>query len=188
MSDETPDEPPETVEVDEEQPEGEVAGDEDESEQSSEGRGRRLLGGLVPELLKKALKEGVDIINEERLRDTVVAEVLRKAASKGGEVYDSTEDSLRKLVSELPLPKEVAERILERADDYRGELFRVVQEEVHDWLEKVDLGHEIQKILTSLSFEITTEIRFIPNEKGVPAKPDIKAGVRVKRNRKREDE
>lgn len=185
MSDETPEEPPEVVAEDVASKDGSHA---DEPEPSGEGRARRLLGGLVPELLRKALREGADIINEERLRDTLVAEVLRKAASKGGEVYDSTEDSLRKLVADLPLPKEAAEKILERFDDYRGELMRVVREELHEWLDRVDLGHEVQKILTSLSFEITTEIRFIPNEKGVPAKPDVKAGVRVKRARKREDE
>ncbi len=180
MTDETPPEAPEEVETE--------APFEDEDDDAGEGRLRSRLGGLVPDLLRRALREGVDAINEERVRETLIAEVLRKAASKGGEVYESTEDSVRKLVGELPLPKDVAERVLERVDDYRGDLFRVVREELHDWLQKVDVGHELQKILTSLSFEITTEVRFIPNEKGVPARPDVKTGVRVKRARKRDEE
>lgn len=181
MSD-TPSEPPEEEEAPPADEAAESVEDDSVDEAGATRRGR-LLRGLVPDLVKRALREGADALNDERLKETLVAEVLRKAASKGGEVYDSTEDSLRKLVSELPLPQEVIEGILERFDDYRGELFRVVAEELQAWLNKVDLGHEIQKILTSVSFEISTEIRFIPNEKGVAAKPDVKAGVRVKKRK-----
>ncbi len=153
-----------------------------------ERRRRRLLDSLVPDLVRKALREGADAITDKELREQVVSEVLRKAVAKGSEVYEGTEDSLRKLIAELPLPKEVAETILERFDDYRAELFRVVREELHEWLEKVDVGYELQRILTSLSFEITTEIRFIPNEKGMQPKPDVKARAKVKRGRKDEKE
>ncbi len=164
------------------------APEDDEASPDESGETRRgRLRGILPDLLKRVLREGADALNDERFKETLIAEVLRKAASKGGEVYDSTEDSVRRLVSDLPLPQEVIERILERIDEYRGELFRVIADELKEWLDKVDLGYEIQKILTTLSFEITTEIRFIPNEKGVLAKPDVKAGVRVKRARKNDE-
>jgi hypothetical protein len=65
-------------------------------------------------------------------------------------------------------------------------MFRIVKQEVHEFLERVDLGAEMQKLLTSVSFEIVTEVRFIPNEKGTQGggpgvKPEVKSGVRMKR-------
>ena len=48
----------------------------------------------------------------------------------------------------------------------------------------MNLGNEIAKILTTLSFEIKTEIRFIPNSESVGGvKPDLKKQVTVKINR-----
>ena len=162
--------------------------DEAEPEDPPESWRGRLLENLIPSLVKRALKEGGEALGDEKLRETVVAEVLRKAISKGAEVYDTTEDSLRRTLADLSLPKEAVEKIVDRFDTYRGELFRAIREEVHEWLDRVDIGQEVQKILTSLSFEISTEMRFIPNEKGVQPRPEVKAGVRVKRTRKRDDE
>ena len=56
---------------------------------------------------------------------------------------------------------------------------RIVSREIRIFLENVDFGGEIAKILTSVSFEIKTEIRFIPNDQAV--KPQIKNKVDAKR-------
>jgi hypothetical protein len=150
--------------------------DDDEDE-------RRRKGSLLGQLLRKAVNQGVEAISDEKLRETLVAEIFRKAINKGGSVYDSTEDSLRRLVAELPLPKEVVDRIMARLDDYKADMLGMVKDEVHEFLDRVDVGYELQRVLTSLSFEISTEIRFVPNEKGV--QPDVKASARVKRNEQR---
>jgi hypothetical protein len=50
-------------------------------------------------------------------------------------------------------------------------------------LSNLNITEEVAKILTTLSFEIKTEIRFIPNsERFGGAEPDVKASVRLKRN------
>ena len=51
----------------------------------------------------------------------------------------------------------------------------------------INLSEEIAKMLTTLSFEIKTEIRFIPNDEKYAGavKPDVRAKVRLK---KTEDE
>jgi len=68
-------------------------------------------------------------------------------------------------------------------DDTKNGMMRVVGREVRDFLQATDLSKELQKALTSLSFEIKTEIRFIPNDAGTGVKADIKAGsTTVKRN------
>ncbi len=167
--------------IDEEADEGrEQDGDE-------EGRRRGGWGRLdsLADVVRRAIAQGADAIKDEEARESLVSEVVRRAISKGGEVVDSTEGSVRKLLGDLPLPKEVVDRIGARLDDYKGELLGLLQQEVREFFDRIDLGHELQKMLTSLSFEITTEIRFIPNEKsvgGTGVKPDVKSKVKVKRS------
>ena len=153
-----------------------------EAEPETEERRKSSLFDGIAEAVKKAISQGAEALAGDELRETLVAEVLRKAVSKGSEVVEGTEDSVRRFISELPLPKDVADKLGGRLDDYKTDLLRMMKDEVHDFLGKIDLGHELQKMLTSLSFEITTEVRFIPNDKGV--KPSIKTAARVKRSRK----
>lgn len=151
-----------------------------EGDDDREAPRSRWLDSIVPVILRKVIAQGTEALNKEEVKDTVVAELFRKAVNKGGELAGSTEESVRRLLGELPLPNEVVERVIDRLDDYKADLLRLVKEEVRAFLDRIDLGYELQKMLTSLSFEITTEIRFIPNEKGV--RPDVKAGARVKRS------
>ena len=150
---------------------------EEREEREEQPRGRWL-----ETLVRRVIAQGTEALNKEEIKDTVVAELFRKAVTKGGEVANHTEESVRRLLGDLPLPNEVVERIIERLDDYKVDAMRMVKDEVRDFLDRIDLGHELQKMLTSLSFEISTEIRFIPNEKGI--RPDVKAGARIKRTRK----
>src|SRR5262249_23447627 len=63
--------------------------------------------------------------------------------------------------------------------------WEIVARETREFLANLNLTEEIAKLLTTLSFEIKTEIRFIPNsERLTGAEPDVKASVRLKRNDK----
>ena len=117
---------------------------------------RRRLESLVPELVKKTFQAGM------------------------GAVF-STEEGIRRLAREnLP---EVAGYIASSADGAKDKVFEVIARETREFLGTLNLTEEIAKILTTLSFEIKTEIRFIPNsERLTGAEPDVKASVRLKRN------
>jgi hypothetical protein len=54
---------------------------------------------------------------------------------------------------------------------------RVAANEFRDFLETANLGDEVAKVLTKLSFEIRTEIRFVPNDAAF--KPAVTSRVRV---------
>ncbi|APR76532.1 Hypothetical protein A7982_01879 [Minicystis rosea] len=76
-------------------------------------------------------------------------------------------ENLRHLVQELKLPKEVLHYLYHQIDDTKNGLYRVVAKEIRDVLEQTQFADEITKVLTKLSFEIKTEIRFIPNDAAV---------------------
>ena len=163
-----------------------VAGTQVDYEEADAGG--RLLDSLLPSLVKRAIAQGVDVLADETLREKVVNEVVRKAVTKGSEVVDVTEESLRRLVSELPASKEVADRIIGRADEYKGELFRLLQGELKTFLDRLDLGQELQKALSSMTLEMKTEIRFVPRSEEIAlrsAEEPASASVKKKSTRKR---
>lgn len=115
----------------------------------------------------------------ERL-EKLLPEVVRRAISAGSTALLTTEDGIRKLVSEMNLPRELAAYLMMHASSSKDEVLRIISQETRRFLESVNLSGELQKLLTSLSFEIKTEIRFIPNSDAI-VKPDIKNKVAVKR-------
>ncbi len=136
---------------------------------------RRLYERAVPEVIKRiverAVESGVEKLNEIGERP----------------------DNLRHFLSELRLPTEVLADVYAQVDDTKNGLYRVVAKEIRDVLEHTAIADEIAKVLTKLSFEIKTEIRFVPNDRAeeavegektereaVPVRPKITSEVSVK--------
>jgi len=130
--------------------------------------------------------------NERHRRlDTVITELFKRAVELGVEKAVEAPDNLKELIGGMKVPREVANLLLSQVEETKNGLFRVVAKEVRDFLEHANLGTEMQKMLTTVQFEINTTIRFKPNdEKSGPAgetptkllKPEVKADVQVKRD------
>jgi hypothetical protein len=112
-----------------------------------------------------------------------VREVLRRVIEAGYERLADGPESVRHRVAEMKLPKETLSAVLGALDDTKNGLYRVVAREVRDFLEHSNLSDELIRALTAISFEIKTEVRFIPSDArpGRPV-PDVKARVNVKRS------
>ena len=129
-----------------------------DSEEGAQERERRRLERILPELIKRLVETGYKNITEGP-------------------------ENVREFVREMKLPKEALALILGQIDETKNGLYRVVAKEIRDFLEHTNFAEELSKVLTTLSFEIKTEVRFIPNDAKVsgPPKPDVRAKVRVKR-------
>ncbi len=110
-----------------------------EREEERDARRRGRLEGVIPELIKRAVEIGVEKAHE-------------------------APESLKHLMSDLRLPKEVAGYILSQIEDTKNGALRVVAKETRDFLENTNLAHEMKKMLTTLQFEVNTTIRFRPAE------------------------
>lgn len=126
-----------------------------------------------------------DIAGEDASRllkglEAMIPGILRRSIISGLNTALS-EDGFRGAVSDKNIPKEAVGFVLSQADNTRKEILRIVSREVRTFLENVDFGGEIAKILTTLSFEIRTEVRFIPNDEAL--KPNIRNRVKIKRIR-----
>lgn len=130
----------------------------------------------------------VDAGEQRRRRlERIFREAFRRAIEKGVEAGVGTlsraDKAVRGVVDDVPLPKEVLAYFFQQIDETKNSLVRVVAGEVRDFLEATDIASELQRVLTSLSFEIKTEVRFIPNDAGSGVKPQVraKAAPKVKR-------
>lgn len=120
-------------------------------------RFRRRLEGVIPELLKRAVELGVEKAQE-------------------------APDNLKQFVNDLKLPKEIAHYLLAQVDETKNGLFRVVAKEIRDFLEHTNFAGEMQRVLTTVQFEINTTIRFTPNDGRSKEKADKdKAAAKDKR-------
>lgn len=112
----------------------------------------------------------------------VVPGIFKRVALSGMGNLLLSEDGLRSILTDnKKLPKEAVNLILGQADAMRREILRIISREIRIFLENMDFGGEIAKILTSVSFEVKTEIRFIPNDQSV--KSQIKNKVKAKQTR-----
>lgn len=138
--------------------------DEDDSASEPEPeRRRRRLERMLPDILKRAIERGLET-------------GMGTLSNSGEAIRDMLGDNVKHV------PKELVGYVFSQVDETKNAMVRVVAREVRDFLSATDLAAELQKALTSLSFEIRTEIRFIPNDAG-GIRPEVRAEVDPKRAR-----
>lgn len=133
-------------------------------EDEEEHHRRRRLEGMLRETVRRGLERGF--------------EAGLGTISRSGE-------ALRGVVGG-ELPRELVNYVFSQVDETKNALVRVVAREVRDFLEATDVAAELQKALTSLSFEVKTEIRFIPNEAG-GVRPSVKTRSAGRRKKDEDD-
>ncbi len=122
--------------------------------------------------------------HERRRLERLLPEIIKRIVEAGYEKITEGPENVREFVREMKLPKEVLALLLAQIDETKNGLYRVVAKEIRDFLEHTNFSEEMAKVLTMLSFEIKTEVRFIPNDErlGAPPKPEVRSKVRVKRD------
>jgi hypothetical protein len=161
-----------------------------EAKEPVTGEGREKLNERLTERIRQG-SQTTPPPPEDKLTESIrqrlehlVPELVKKTFSAGMGAAFSAEEGIRKIAREVSLP-DVVGYAASTADSAKDKVFEIVARETREFLANLNLTEEIAKILTTLSFEIKTEIRFIPNsERLTGAEPDVKASVKLKRNDK----
>jgi hypothetical protein len=74
------------------------------------------------------------------------------------------------VLSELKMPKEIIPHIISQVDDTKKAAIQVISREVRIFLENTNLADELAKLLTQISFQVKTEVSFVPNKKAIAKK------------------
>jgi hypothetical protein len=146
----------------------------------------KLFNAVVPDSVKRAIHQSVDQLQDETLKETLAADILRKAFEKGSEVKDQTEGSVRRLMQSVP--NDVMDRLFHKLDEYKEEGLGMVQGEMRRFLDQVDIQKEVTHLLSQFTIEVTTQIRFVPQSEGQGIKPKIKTKTRMSRTSSEEED
>ena len=100
----------------------------------------------------------------ERAVPDVLRRVIERAVVSSFEKLTEAPENIRDLVSDLRVPKDAVHFLYGQVDDTKKGIYRIVAKEIRDVLENLNFSDEIADVLTKLSFEINTTIRFVPND------------------------
>lgn len=134
-----------------------------------------------------------DFSSEDDVREGrygFVPEFVKKVAVAGLGAIFMTEEGIRSLAGQLKLPKEVLGFILAQAEKTKGEVGRVVSDEVRRFLQSEKLREEFLKLLTGMTVEVKAEIRLVPDKAAkaeAGASPVVVSELRATRGRKKKE-
>ncbi|HEY5959263.1 MAG TPA: hypothetical protein VIV60_22050 [Polyangiaceae bacterium] len=119
--------------------------------------------------------------DRERSRlERIVPELVKKLLDVGVEKISEGPENLRQLLSEMKLPREAILLLVAQLDETKKDVTRAIARELRDFLEKASLAEEFNKLLSGLSLEIKTQIRFVPNAAASGrTKPEVKTKIGV---------
>jgi hypothetical protein len=102
--------------------------------------------------------------DRERSRlERIVSDLVKKLVDVGVEKLAEGPENLRQLLSELKLPKEAVVLLLAQLDETKRDIAGVLARELREFLERASLADELNKLLSGLTLEVKTQIRFVPN-------------------------
>ena len=127
-----------------------------------------------------------DFGDRRRRLESVIPELIKRAVELGVEKAVEAPDNLKEFVGGMKMPRDAANYVLAQVDETKHGILRVVAKEVREFLEHTNIANEMQKMLTTVQFEISTTIRFKPNEGPADSlklpKPEVRADVQMKRS------
>ena len=137
---------------------------------------------------EEPMMDSPDHVDQERLRrlfsEKLVPEILRRGIESGMDTFLRSDRGVRKAISDLKMRRELTNYFFHQIDETKNAALRVIAREVREFLENTNLEQSLYTVLTSLAFEIKTEVRFIPTENG-QLKPKVASRVEPsKRKRK----
>ena len=106
-----------------------------------------------------------------------VSDFVRRIAWAGLGAVFMSEDGIRRLASQLKLPKEALGSLLAQAEKTKDEVGRVVSEEVRKLLQSERLRDELLKLVSQLTIEVKAEVRLVPKhpkDASSPMEPKVK--------------
>ena len=103
---------------------------------------------------------------DEKEKDGKIGELLKKVLTTGVTAAFMTEESVRAVLKDLPLPKDMVGSLVENARHTKTEFVSSVKNELKSYLDKIDISKEIDKIVEKYDFQINATISLKKKKKG----------------------
>lgn len=95
-------------------------------------------------------------------QESKMGDTIKKLLATGISAAFMTEDSIRRIVSDLHLPKETLNLLLQGASRSKEEFMNKVSREVISIISKIDFVKEASRFVEDHKFRVTAEIEVLP--------------------------
>lgn len=89
-----------------------------------------------------------------------IGDILKKVVNTGISAAFMTEDAVKGILQDLPLPKDAIQGLVQNAKNTKDEFVASVKSELKSYLNKIDLSREIDRVLEDYDLEINAQIKF----------------------------
>ena len=113
---------------------------------------------------------------DESLLEKMVPEGFKRRIEAGVESV-LKDGRLKSLMGDFKLPKEIVAHMMSQVDETKQATVAVIARETRLFLEKTNLSEELVRMLSKISLEVKTQVRFVPNENSTGEKGGIKLEI-----------
>jgi len=92
-------------------------------------------------------------------KESAFGDVIKKVVSIGVGAAFMTEDAVRNILSDLPLPKDILSGLVQNAKTAKEDFAAEIREEVRGHLAKIDHAKLFGEIVKNYDFEINATVR-----------------------------
>jgi len=96
--------------------------------------------------------------DELKDKDGKIGDILKKVITTGVSAAFMTEEGVRTILKDLPLPKDIVTGLVDNAKQTKTEFVQSVKNELKSYLDNIDLSREIEKIAEKYDFEVKATI------------------------------
>jgi polyhydroxyalkanoate synthesis regulator phasin len=100
-------------------------------------------------------------------KDSPIGDIMKKIVSVGVGAAFMTEESVKKVLEELPLPKDIITGLVQNAKGAKEDFTKSIREELQNYLTKVDASKIVSDLVDKYDIEFETKIKFKKKESDV---------------------
>ena len=104
-------------------------------------------------------------MSEKDSKSSGLDSIIKKVVSVGVGAAFMTEESVKKILEDLPLPKEILSGLVQNAKGAKEDFTNGIREELKNYLTKVDASKIASDILDRYDVEVEAKFKFKKKEK-----------------------
>lgn len=93
-------------------------------------------------------------------KDSAIGDIIKKVVSVGVGAAFMTEESVKKILDDLPLPKDIISGLVQNAKGAKEDFTSGIREELRNYLSKADASKIMTDVLDKYDVEVEAKFRF----------------------------
>lgn len=98
--------------------------------------------------------------SKESKKESPFGDIIKKVVSVGVGAAFMTEESVKKVLEDLPLPKDIVSGLVQNAKGAKEDFTKGIREELKNYLTKVDASKIVTDILDNYDVEVEAKFKF----------------------------